>query len=99
MPVQLDELQAEDFSTLQTQTLPLSTNAGEVGCHVDSVRLLRPHALRQVPPFAVVLRGPRTPSLPQGMASLQHPVHGALDVFIVPIGPCGDGLGYEITFN
>jgi len=97
--VKLDELQAEDFSALLGHKLVLMSSAGEVGCCVEAVRPLPLHALRRLPPFAVILRGPRGRSLPQGMYALGHPARGVLDVFIVPIGTCGDGLGYEITFN
>ena len=99
MPMPIDQLRAEDFSSLRDQSLSLCCGDTQITCHIDSVRLLPPHALRSQPPFAVVLRGPRSPSLPQGMASLRHPAHGVLEVFVVPIGPCGDGVGYELTFN
>ena len=50
--------------------------------------------------LAVVLRenGARR-MLPQGMFRFEHPVHGTLDLFTVPIGPDGVGACYEIIFN
>jgi Domain of unknown function (DUF6916) len=38
-------------------------------------------------PFSVVFHGPLQPILPQGIYRLEHEGLGALDLFIVPIGP------------
>ena len=38
-------------------------------------------------PFTLVFRGPGEPLLPQRIHRLEHPVLGALDLFLVPIGP------------
>jgi len=37
--------------------------------------------------------------LPQGIYRLHHPTHGALDLFMAPIGPDARGMRYEIIFN
>lgn len=99
MPTPIDQLRVEDFSLPDGQLLSLQRDDVAISCSVDSVRRLPAHHLRTHPPFAVTLRGPQTPSLPQGMASLRHPTRGLLELFIVPIGPCDGGLGYELTFN
>jgi len=38
-------------------------------------------------PFSLVFRGPSEPLLPQRIHRLEHPTLGALDLFLVPIGP------------
>ena len=38
-------------------------------------------------PFSVLFRGPLRPVLPQGIYRLENDQLGALDLFIVPIGP------------
>jgi hypothetical protein len=38
-------------------------------------------------PFSVVFRGPLEPIMPQGIYRLEHEHLGALELFIVPIGP------------
>jgi Domain of unknown function (DUF6916) len=50
-------------------------------------------------PFSVVFRGPRTPVLPQRIHRLEHDRLGALEMFIVPIGPDAHGLCYEAIFT
>jgi len=50
-------------------------------------------------PFSLLFRGPRTPVLPQRIYRLEHEGMGALELFIVPLGPDGDGLGYEAIFT
>jgi hypothetical protein len=97
--MRLDELKAEDFETLRGSTVMLRQPTLAVPLEVTEVKRLRSHRLRPQPPFAVILRGPRTAPLGQGIHRIEHPQHGALDVFIVPLGPDGGGFGYEITFN
>ena len=97
--LQLDQIRPEDFEPLQGSVLTVEIAGAALGCELTQVRRLTPHSARVCPPFALVLRGPRDRPFPQGTYPLVHPEHGRLDLFIVPIGPCGDGLGYEITFN
>lgn len=97
--MQLDQLRPEDFETLLGQRLAVGLVDALVDCELTQVRRLPAHSLRTTPPFALLLRGPRDQPLGQGIYPLQHPAHGQLDLFIVPVGPDGAGLGYEITFN
>lgn len=50
-------------------------------------------------PFSVFLRGPRSPVLPQSIYRLEHDRLGMLEIFLVPVGPDGQGMGYEAVFN
>jgi uncharacterized protein DUF6916 len=47
----------------------------------------------------VVLLAGRALLLPQGIYRLYHPARGALDLFMVPLGPDPHGMRYEIVFN
>jgi hypothetical protein len=38
-------------------------------------------------PFALVFQGGPTPPLPQGIHRVEHDALGALDIFLVPVGP------------
>ena len=95
----LDQLSAEDFEPLVGQSLAVAFPGGTLDCEVAHLKRLPPHTLRVHPPFALLLRGARNQPLAQGIYELRHPLHGRLNVFMVPIGPNGTGLGYEITFN
>jgi hypothetical protein len=50
-------------------------------------------------PFSLIFRGPRNALLPQAIYRLEHDAMGALDLFLVPIGPDPQGLCYEAVFN
>ena len=50
-------------------------------------------------PFSLVFRGPGEPVLPQRIYHLEHVgALGALDIFLVPIGPDQQGMCYEAVF-
>jgi hypothetical protein len=63
------------------------------------VRLHEPHGGPRTQPFSIYFRGPRQPVLPQAIYRMEHDRMGTMDLFIVPIGPDGQGMGYEAVFN
>lgn len=52
-------------------------------------------------PFSLIFRGPTSPGLEQKIHRLSHPEMGAIDLFLVPLGPEGDpdGTHYQAIFN
>lgn len=50
-------------------------------------------------PFSILLRGPVEPVLRQAIYRIEHAEMGALDLFLVPIGPDNQGMRYEAVFN
>jgi hypothetical protein len=68
---------------------------------LDAVRLLEPHPGPRAQPFSAYFRGPRNPVLAQQTYRLEHEDMGALELFLVPIGPDpkGGGMNYEAVFN
>jgi hypothetical protein len=59
----------------------------------------RPGAPRPEP-FRVLFGGPPTPVLPQRIHSLHHHDVGAIELFLVALGPGPDGrMRYESIFN
>lgn len=50
-------------------------------------------------PFCIVFRGPKDVPLPQKIYRVDHEKTGPLELFLVPIGPCREGLCYEAVFN
>ena len=96
----IDRLSAADFETLPEQRLAMVHGDKRIDFEVAGVRALPARSQRAAPPFALLLRdkGARA-SLPQGTFRYEHPVHGPLDLFTVPIGPDGQGMCYEIIFN
>lgn len=51
-------------------------------------------------PFALLFRNPqRHRYLPQRIYHLEHKQLGAMDIFLVPIGPDAEGMQYEAVFS
>lgn len=50
-------------------------------------------------PFSIVFRGPSDTVLPQHIYRMEHTDIGSFEIFLVPIGPDGEGLLYEAIFN
>jgi hypothetical protein len=50
-------------------------------------------------PFALIFVGPGQLFLPQGMYRVEHDGLGSFELFIVPIGPGGEGMRYEVIFT
>lgn len=94
----LDKLKKQDFENLEPGSLSV--------VHGDKIAALTVVETRDLPspspreaPFAVVLEGPHDPLLPQATCSLQHPRHGLLELFIVPIARDSACTRYEVIFN
>jgi len=49
-------------------------------------------------PFSLLFRGPAEHPFGQGIRKLNHPGDQAMDVFLVPIQPDGEGPLYEAIF-
>ena len=63
------------------------------------VRLHEAHGGPRKQPFSLYFQGPRQPVLPQQIYRLEHEKMGTMEIFLVPIGPEGQGMGYEAVFN
>ena len=49
--------------------------------------------------YSLLFCGPSMPILPQQIYTVRHQVIGELDIFLVPIGPQSEGMGYEAVFT
>ncbi len=50
-------------------------------------------------PYVALFTGPADAPLPQGVHRVDLPVTGPTDAFLVPVGPAGDGTGYELVVS
>jgi hypothetical protein len=68
---------------------------------LQEVRRHEAHPGPRSEPFSVYLRSPRPGVLPQGIYRVEHPALGALQIFLVPVGPDPKlgGMVYEAVFN
>jgi Domain of unknown function (DUF6916) len=49
--------------------------------------------------FSLIFAAPRGPWLPQAIYPVSHPVLGEMEIFLVPVGPFGEGHGYQAVFT
>jgi uncharacterized protein DUF6916 len=49
--------------------------------------------------FSLLFVAPRGTALPQSIYPVRHAALGAMEIFLVPIGPFGGGMGYQAIFT
>ena len=96
------------------ESLDMTSFAGRVGeqfrIAIDDANVLTTRLIEVTPagtpalahrrtPFSLVFRSPPGTPLPQRIYRLHHDELGALDLFLVPIGPDDDGMLYEAVFS
>ena len=95
----LETLSPEDFDAIGAQPLVLSGSHAQLPVEIAEVRRIKSPSLR-AQPFSVVFRHrDARQHAAQGIYRLDLPGHGAVDLFVVPIGPDGKGMCYEAVFN
>jgi hypothetical protein len=98
----LEKLQIDDFTNRIGEQFTIAlTDGSELHLILSEVSPLTtsPHEQgRQA--FSLLLRNDRLDAyLPQQIHRLHHPEMGALDLFLVPLGPRKDGMYYEVLFT
>jgi hypothetical protein len=48
--------------------------------------------------FSLLFVAPAGPFLPQAIYPVEHPALGAMEIFLVPVGPLPGGNGYHAVF-
>lgn len=94
----IEYLTRQDFEELSSGSLSLEHDGQQLELRVVETRDLPSVSTRQSS-FSLVLEGPVSPVLPQGIHGLLHPQHGRLDLFMVPIGRDASHTRYELIFN
>ncbi|HEY3343857.1 MAG TPA: hypothetical protein VGJ97_02950 [Anaerolineaceae bacterium] len=98
----LDKLTAADFTPYLNQFFKIHLESAETyALELISVQeqgnAYRPGGRR---PFSLTFSNPRKDSfLAQGTYRLEHGQIGALDIFLVPLGPNQSGMRYEAIFS
>lgn len=94
----IEKLTRQDFTGLAPASLAIEHQGQRLEMEVIELRDLPPTSPRKAP-FAVILAGPPSPVLQQGIHVLLHPAHGRLELFMVPVGRDASRVRYEIIFN
>ena len=98
----LESLTQENFAERLNQQFQLRTDGGAVRLELIEATAIgaagdQPEGARA--PFSLVFRGPRDAPLAQMTYDVEHEELGGLTLFMVPIGPDGKGMLYEVVFN
>lgn len=93
----LASLTVDDFAPHVGRVFEVVAGGQPVSLTLASAQPLRHGASPARQPFALVFVG--APSLEQATHRVVHPELGAVDIFLVPIGPGPEGLQYEAIFN
>ena len=96
------------------ESLDVTSFAGRVGepfrIAIDDATMLTTQLIEVTPAgtpaggprrvaFSLVFRSPTGAPLPQRIYRIHHDELGALELFLVPIGPDPDGMLYEAVFS
>jgi hypothetical protein len=96
--VDLATLNADTFEPRRQDGFCVGLRDGELELTLAEVKRLGT-ALREGGAFSLLFVAKTGPALPQAIYRLTHPALGALDIFLVPIGPVAGGAGYEAVFT
>ena len=86
-----------DFESRLGSIFHITVDSGLVPVILKEAKSLG-HGRREGGAFSLVFEGPADTDLPQAVYRLQTDDE-TLDVFLVPIGPFGDGMGFEAVFT
>ena len=98
----LDKLVKEDWERYRDENF--QWESGDLAAGPQSLKLIsvsgygqRQGGNREA--YSLLFCGPTQPIFPQGIYRINHAVLGELELFLVPIGPQADGMGYEAVFT
>jgi hypothetical protein len=97
----VETLTHERFAEHLNQRFEIELDGGQtMGVRlVSATRLGRGGGASRREPFSLIMRGPVSPALPQRTYPVTHQSLGRLEIFLVPIGPDGEGMRYEAIFS
>ena len=101
-PIALDQLREEDFARRLGEKFRLRLPSGEA----LEMALVEVAGHPHLPPapgrrrgFTITFRSDRPGHAPQAIYRVEHDEIGAMDLFLVPIGPRDGGMCYDAVFN
>ena len=100
----LDQVTRENFAQCLGQSFQIECDGRAVDAELSAVTGLgfksaddSEHGKRES--FTLLFHAPKNWRLPQRIYQLSHPKLGALEMFLVPIGPDQKGMRLEAVFN
>ncbi len=95
----LAELTHKDFTPRLNERFRLHTDSTSHDLRLFEVKPLGAGRPGGRLPFSLLFRGPQDALFPQMIYRLENEAMGALDLFLVPLGPDEHGMVYEAPFN
>ena len=94
----LSVLKPADFEPHVGQQFPIEANGKRLDLKLIEVERLGT-AVRDGGAFSLMFLADPGPFLPQGVYPVQHPALGALQLFVVPLGPKDGSNSYQVIFT
>jgi hypothetical protein len=95
----MQTLALTDFSDLLQHPFPVSAGSTRLVMTLTGAAPVSGGIPGGRKPFSLTFRGPAQPLLAQAMYDVEHPVHGVIAIFIVPIAADAGGVTYEAVFG
>ena len=95
----LAELTHEDFARRLDERFRLHTDTTSHELRLFQVKPLGMGMPGGRQPFSLLFRAPQDALFPQMIYRIENDRMGALDLFLVPLGPDEHGMVYEALFN
>jgi len=96
--VDLAKLHVDDFTPHKDTVFELQAADGVVPIRLAKVEPVG-NSGRPGGAFSLLFASANGPWLPQAIYPVRHPALGVMEIFLVPIGPLGDGNGYQAIFT
>ena len=96
--VDLAKLHSDDFTPYQDAEFEMQTAEHAVTLKLAKVEFAG-NSGQPGGAFSLLFAGPKGAWLPQAIYPVRHPALGVIEIFLVPIGPLGDGNGYQAVFT
>jgi hypothetical protein len=96
----LDKLTKDDFTPLVGTAFHVRLNPQEtVELKLAEVNGWPDHEGPRREPFSLTFHGAHRFVLPQRVYAIEHKDFETMEIFLVPLGPDGQGMRYEAVFN
>lgn len=92
-------LEPDYFRGHRGQPVTISTADDAIAATVIEIEEMDPFEGQERPRYSVVVEGPLEPLLDQQIYEFEFPDGQRHSLFMVPLGPKGDGMRYELVFT
>jgi len=94
-----DQFQCETFQKQLNQVFQIHGEFGTIEATLTDCKKLSGPPTNNRAPFSIVFRGPPEPLLDQDTYKVKNDAMGAMEIFLVPLGPDSTGMRYEAVFT